>query len=68
MEKPSCLNQFLLRDANRNMTLYETGQDRSEGRLELAMAQIDAAFQKGANIDGYLLRLVNNYRTLDLNQ
>ena len=62
----SNIGRTLLDDADRNMGLYETFFDRTEDRLNLARIQVEAAYDKGANIDSQLLRLVNNYRTLEL--
>jgi len=62
----SNIGRTLLDDADRNMGLYETFVDRTPDRLNLARIQVEAAYDKGVNVDSQLLRLVNNYRTLEL--
>lgn len=64
MKKYFSMAKILLDDATRCMDLYESGRDFSQSRLVLARVQIDAAQERGANIDSELLRLVNLYRNL----
>lgn len=45
------MNDILLNDADRCMGAYECGVDRSEGRLVLALTQVQVAYEREANID-----------------